>query len=90
MIIQTFTGAFQYSTNDAGKILFSPFIVLFIIIAITGASGMWVMEKWGFIVFMIAASGFQVVPIIFGVWTFLWLIPMGLLFLFALHVREMK
>ncbi|MGE5106394.1 MAG: hypothetical protein ACM3H8_02535 [Sphingobacteriales bacterium] len=85
MIVQTFAGAFQpYGT------LFSPFIVLFIIISITGASGMWVMEKWGFIVFMVAASGFQVIPLIFGVWTYLWLIPMGLLFLFALHVREMK
>ncbi|MBI2729269.1 MAG: hypothetical protein HYX40_00680 [Sphingobacteriales bacterium] len=85
MIVQTFAGAFH-----ANGTLFSPFIVLFIIIAITGASGMWSMEKWGFIVYMIAASGFQVIPIIFGVWTYWWLLPMVLLFLFAVHVREMK
>ena len=90
LIIQTFSGAFQQNLTGAGQILFSPFLVLFIIVAITGASGMWAMEKWGFIVFMIAACGFQVVPLVFGAWSFMWLIPMGLLFLFALHVREMK
>ena len=85
MIIQTFSGAFHsYGT------LFSPFIVLFIIIALTGASGIWTMEKWGFIVFMIAACGFQVVPLLFNAWTYVWLIPMVLVFLFAIHVREMK
>lgn len=90
MIIQTFSGAFQQDLKDVGKILFSPFIVLFVIIAITGASGMWTMEKWGFFVFLIAACGFQIVPAIFGVWTYAWLIPMVLLFLFAIHLREMK
>ena len=85
LIIQTFSGAFA-----ANGILFSPLIVLFIIIAITGAAGIWSMEKWGFVVFMIAACGFQVVPLIFNVWSFTWLVPIGLMFLFALHVREMK
>lgn len=85
MIIQTFAGAFSFSGT-----LFSPFIVLFIIVALTGASGIWEMERWGFVVYMIAACGFQVIPIVFGVWNYLWLIPMALLFLFAVHVREMK
>lgn len=90
LIIQTFSGAFQHDLQDIGRILFSPFLVLFIIIALTGASGMWTMEKWGFFVFLIAACGFQIIPLIFGTWNFFWLIPMGLLFLFALHVRDMK
>lgn len=85
LIIQTFSGAFaSYGT------LFSPFIVLFIILAITGASGMWTMEKWGFILFLLAACGFQAVPLVFNVWSFYWLAPIVLLFLFALHIREMK
>jgi hypothetical protein len=48
------------------------------------------MEKWGFIVFLIAACGFQVVPLIFNVWSWPWLAPMALMFLFAIHVRDMK
>ncbi|RTL58659.1 MAG: hypothetical protein EKK37_10035 [Sphingobacteriales bacterium] len=90
MIIQTFSGAFQHDLKDSGKILFSPLIVLFIIIALTGASGIWTMEKWGFFIFLIAACGFQVVPAIFGVWTYAWLLPVVLSSLFAIHLREMK
>ncbi|HET9057703.1 MAG TPA: hypothetical protein VFN30_12735 [Chitinophagaceae bacterium] len=85
LIVQTFSGVF----HSFGT-LFSPFIVLCIIIAITGTSGMWAMEKWGFIVYTIAAIGFQIIPLLFGVWSFFWLAPVVLMFLFAFYIKEMK